>query len=153
MRDPGTNRPLDTRGVTLLVVAVAVIYAILWFVGRELLADVYTPEWTARRIPLLFAPVTLLVAVLSRRVLATALSLGGYVVGVLVGELVGAPVLAGRTARLEQELAAGIEQSWQPTHPGWWIATLVFLLATGAGVVLAWRDGRAAGITAGRSAP
>jgi uncharacterized protein YejL (UPF0352 family) len=135
---------LGTPRLLLLVVAVVGIYVGLWLVGQGPLDQVYTAAWVSGRVAWFFAPVTLLVAVLSRRVLPTVLSILGPVLGVVVGEVIGGRILAAQESRLAQDLAAGGLQSWEPLHPGWWIASLVFVVFTGAGVLLAWRSSRRA---------
>lgn len=123
-----------------LFVAVVAAYTVLWLLGQGPLDQVYTAEWTAGRIAWFFAPVTLLLAFLSRRALPTALSILGLLLGVAAGELVGGRIYAAEAARLERELAAGGLQSWEPAHPGWWIASLVFVALTAAGALIAWRN-------------
>jgi hypothetical protein len=139
--DHSRNLPvLRTPWLLLLVVAVVAAYGLLWLIGQGPFNQVYTAEWVSRRIAWFYAPVTLLLAVVSRRVLPTALSILGLVVGVAVGEVIGSPIFASRQLRLERELLAGVPQTWQPSHPGWWIASLVFLAITVAGALIARRS-------------
>jgi hypothetical protein len=136
-RDPFV---LGVPGVLWVVVAVVAAYAVLWGLGRGPIEHVYTAEWVSRRIGWFFAPSTLLLAVLSRRVLPAAVSILGLVLGVVVGESIGGRIFADQAARLELDLATRGLQSWEPVHPGWWIASLVFVVFTVAGAVIAWRS-------------
>ncbi|MCC5947801.1 MAG: hypothetical protein JJT89_05025 [Nitriliruptoraceae bacterium] len=155
-RGPGSDEPtgasgsargrgrlvLGTPGLLLLVVAVLAGYALAWLVGQGPLEQIHTPAWVSRRVGWLFAPVTLLLAVVTRQVLPTVLSMLGLVVGVVVGEVIGGPVLVAQIARLDRQLEAGGVQTFEPMHPGWWIAVLVFVACSAAGAWLARRGGR-----------
>jgi hypothetical protein len=129
-----------TPRLVSLVVAVVAAYTLLWLLGQGPLEQVYPAEWTSRRIVWFYAPATLILAVLSRRVLPSALSILGLILGVVISELVGGRVFAAEAARLERDLAAGGLQSGEPGHPGWWIASVVFGVLTAAGAILAWRS-------------
>lgn len=87
-------------------------YMALYLIGQGPLAHLYTPEWASRQIWFVFAPLTLAVAMFGPP-RAWWWSLGGFPVGVTVGHLIG-------------ETAHG-------SHPGWWIAILIFLVATVTG--------------------
>ncbi|GGI05629.1 hypothetical protein [Egicoccus halophilus] len=131
----------DVRRYRLLglVAAVVAAYSVLWLLGQGPLDQVYTAEWASRRIAWIFAPVTLLLAVRYRRALPPALSITGLVLGVLVGEVIGIRLFLAQAARLERELATGGLSSFEPAHPGWWIASLVFVALSAAGAVVARR--------------
>lgn len=139
----GQQRSLQPRAVWLLFVAGA--YALLYWlfaIPVGLLGDAYTPAWTRNWIPWFFAPLTLLATALIGRVAATW-SLGSYLAGVLVGEVIGNSIYRAAVARLQDQLeTSDYQQDWEPTHPGWWICILIFLIGTGVGIVLARRARR-----------
>lgn len=123
-------------------------YAALYLLGQGPLAGSYTAEWTSARIWWVFAPATLAVAMFGPP-RAWWWSLAGYPVGALLGHLIGEPVHSAQLQRLAaQRLDPGFAQNWQPSHPGWWIAILVFLAATVSGWLVQRRS--AAGVTCSR---
>lgn len=123
-----------------LLVAVAAGYLVAFWLTRwpdGALSHLYTLGWTGNRLWLLLAPVTLALA-LRFGARAAVWSAGSYVAGVLFGELVGSVVSDRAQARLIAQLQDPLyEQDWEPTHPGWWIALLVFALGSTIGAALA----------------
>ena len=118
---------------TVPLLTTAGFYIACWALGTTALAEAYTPEWTARRIAF-FAMVSL-GAVLFGRGAAWLWSLAGYLVGVALGELIGGIVYAQQRSRLDDQLLdPSFTQNWEPHHPGWAIATGVFLGATAIGL-------------------
>ncbi|MGD8148370.1 hypothetical protein [Ornithinimicrobium sp. Y1694] len=74
-----------------------------------------------------------------------------YVTGVVVGELVGNPIYRALVARLErQRQDPAFEQNWEPSHPGWWICLLIFVVGTAIGILRTRRQKREADPPAAR---
>lgn len=127
---------MHSRARAVLVVTAG--FGVLLLLGNGPLAQFYTPQWAAGSIPLLFGPLAIVAAVLVPR--SAPWSLGGYAVGVILGEVIGQRVYQGHQARLQSQLAhPAYSQDWEPSHPGWWIAALVFLTLTGVGCWLGRR--------------
>lgn len=129
---------MRSRGTAVLVLTAS--FGLAFWLGTGPLALLYTPHWAAEAIPVLFGPLALIAALLAFR--SVPWSLGGYGVGVILGEVIGEHTYAAQQAHLNAQLAdPAYLQDWEPSHPGWWIATLAFLTLTGTGC---WRGRRAA---------
>lgn len=129
---------MRSRGTAVLVLTAS--FGLAFWLGTGPLALLYTPHWAAEAIPVLFGPLALIAALLAPR--SVPWSLGGYGVGVILGEVIGDRIYRAQQARLQSQLAdPGYSQDWEPSHPGWWISTLIFLTLTGIGC---WRGRGAA---------
>ncbi len=113
------KRRLITVGIVLAG------YLAIYLISRQVFAlhsphYLYTPEWTARNVLWIAAIVSTVPALLGAR-LFPFVTLGGYVLGVVAGELFG-----------------GFEADVPPQylHWGWLIWLGVFLASVGAGVVV-----------------
>lgn len=110
---------LITAGIVLAA------YLVIYVISRQLFGlhsphHLYTPEWTARNVLWIAAIVSTVPALLGAR-LFPFVTLGGYVLGVVAGELFG-----------------GFEAHVPPRflHWGWLIWLGVFLASVGVGVVV-----------------
>ncbi len=113
------KRRLITAGIVLAG------YVIIYIISRQLFAlhsphHLYTPEWTARNVLWIAAAASTVPALLGAR-LFPFVTLGGYVLGVVTGELFG-----------------GFQSDAPPQylHWGWLIWLGVFLACVAAGVVV-----------------
>ncbi len=113
------KRRLITAGVVLAG------YLVIYLVSRQLFAlhsphHLYTPEWTTRNVLWIAAIVSAVPALCGVR-LFPFVTLGGYVLGVVAGELFG-----------------GFEADVPPhyLHWGWLIWLCVFLASVGIGIVV-----------------
>lgn len=101
--------------------------------------DLYPLDWLSGIGGFLLALLALL-AVLGPRH-AWLWGLAGLLVGGVVGHVVGEPVWRRGWAEVEELRAAGQDVA-DPSHPGWWIALLIFAVAALLGVVVHRRRGR-----------
>lgn len=132
---------MNQRAKVRTTVLVVVGYALCYVLGQYAFQHVYTVGWTSQRIVWFFAPVTTLVVWLAPRA-SGWWSFAGYPVGALLGELIGRPIYDRQIAALQSQLDAGRAQDWNPAHPGWLIASAVFLAATGIGWAVERRRAR-----------
>ena len=122
-RGAGCEGRLDGRAFWLFAALLAVIYV----VTRYALGGLYTPEWAARRVFWVAAAV-ILIAALLRKTRFASTALGGYLLGLVAGELFG-----------------GFRADVPPQylHYGWLILLAVFAAACALGVWLERRAGHA----------
>lgn len=95
------------------------ILAVVYWVTRYCLPQFYTPEWGARRI-YWFVCAVIFVPALLGKIRFSSISLMGYLLGLVLGELLG-----GGRAQIPP----------QYKHYGWLILIFVFAISCGIGAV------------------
>ncbi|NLB41543.1 MAG: hypothetical protein GX815_04655 [Clostridiales bacterium] len=108
----------------LTVIIVALSYALIYFVSQKYLYNIYTPEWTSRQFLPIAAIVSIIFALRKFRY-SPYISLSGYVIGVILGELFGP------TERIVDKNLPPM-----PVHQGWFIAIVTFLIFCVIGAIL-----------------
>ena len=108
----------------MAAVSGALIYAVIYFICRELLFHIYTPEWTSRNFLLIAAMISIIPAFFNAYRFPF-IALSGYVLGVILGELFG------RTTRIMME---GLPP--MPVHNGWFICIVSFIIFCVAGGII-----------------
>ena len=109
----------------------------VYLITRYCLTNFYTPEWAARN--LLWLPaIAVVLAALFGKVLFSAVVSGGYLVGLVLGELIGG-------------LASDVPPSY--SHYGWLILIVVLILSCVAGLLLEVRAMRRAKVHPDKTAP
>jgi xanthine/uracil permease len=129
-------RPAAGSELLWWLVASGAAYVLLLLAGWALGGRYYTVDWLTPRLWVL-AVVTLLATL--ARVRATLWSLAGVVLGAVTGEVIGEAVFRRQVQRLATEHAAAgpdFVQEWEPSHPGWWIALVVFAVMTLLGLLV-----------------
>lgn len=130
------------RSIGVAVVVVLLGFALFYWLGTGPLTLLYTLRWTADII-LFFGSIAVVAAFQVPR--SAPWSLGGYVLGVTLGELIGEQIYQAQHARLQAQLRDPTYwPDWEPHHPGWWIAIMVFLTVTAIGYRLGRRASRRA---------
>lgn len=117
------NLSTKRKGLPVAFV-VALAYAIIYFISQKCLYFIYTPEWTSRSFLPIAAIISLIPALRKARCFPY-ISLSGYVIGVIIGELFG------RTERIMDKRLPPM-----PVHNGWFIAIVTFLIFCLIGAVL-----------------
>ncbi len=118
----------------LPLLCAVLIYLAAWVWG-ERVGYTGTANWVGHNLGF-FAVVSLLV-VWRGGWRGLAWTLGGLVAGVVLGDLIGDPIYQGQLDQLaRQKLDPAYRQDWEPHHPGWAIASAVFLAASVVGL---WR--------------
>ncbi len=108
----------------LSVIIVALAYGLIYFVSQNYLYYIYTPEWTSRQ----FLPIAAIISIISalrKSRYFPYISLSGYVIGVIIGELFGP------TERIMDKNLPPM-----PVHQGWFIAIVTFLIFCLIGSIL-----------------
>lgn len=118
------NTILTKRRHFLTVIIVAFAYALIYFVSQKYLYNIYTAEWTSRQ----FLPIAAIISIipaLRKSRYSPYISLSGYVIGVILGELFGP------TERIMDKSLPPM-----PIHQGWFIAIVTFLIFSAIGAIL-----------------
>lgn len=103
-----------------------VLLTVIYLLTRYAMGSLYTPEWAARNMFGLIAPVILVFAVLGK-LWFSGFALGGYLLGLVAGELLGGFWRAPPSYH----------------HYGWLIFICVFLISCAVGGVVQRKKGRA----------
>ena len=108
------------------ILSFALAYLIIYFISTSQFAHLYTPEWTARSVLPLAAIITI-APLFWGKFRFTAITLSGYILGVLIGELWG-------------EAAVPLFNPHHPhpeaLHSGWVLWGIVFILSIAIGIVV-----------------